>query len=82
MGLVVEVLIENIKWLYTQTSVLCHADPSQNYSEVMLVSTMKFSAEMQIWGIKQPEMNQYYSILLHITCNVILDSIQFNNTEY
>ena len=38
VGLVVEVLIENIKWLYTQTSVLCHADPSQNYSEVMLVS--------------------------------------------
>ena len=29
MGLVGVVLIENIKWLYTQTSVLCCADASQ-----------------------------------------------------
>ena len=29
VGLVEEVLLENIKWLYTQTSVLCCADASQ-----------------------------------------------------
>ena len=29
LGLVEAVLLENIKWLYTQTSVLCCADASQ-----------------------------------------------------
>ena len=34
----------------------------------------------KIWGIKQPAMNQYFSILLHITCiwcNIVLGITQY-----
>ena len=80
--LIVAEKFENIKWLYTQTSIPCKTSQLRlcySGSCKAVNSTVIFRAKNceqyltsntkkgRIWGLKQPEMNQYHSIFLNIT---------------